>query len=991
MKSFKDIKTSTQLWLGFGVFLFIIFGISCISWQQTDKMAEQTKNLYEHPLAVRRALSDFGKNVLTMRIEFKNILLANSEEKWNEANTNYFLSKNDAQHQFDVLYDQFLGEKTDIDSLRIYFIRWSMLQEGNIKKSSKNELNIELLEHENDPLFSNARKNLFNKMQYIEDFARGKANQFYLESETLKGKLNMQFLFTVIASLVFLIIIARFLSKKISTPLYEIAEAAYLFSEGKLNTRSRYASKNEFGQLSEAFNEMADKIETEFTLNDKAASLAGVMLKEDDARKFCQILLNNLLQHTQSNMGSIYLLNDEKTLFEKFESIGMNAESCRSFSAANREGEFGIAIASGNISHIKNISAGTIYKFNTVTGAFIPKEIITIPITSGNEVLAIISLFSLHQYSALNVKFIENIFPTLTSRMIGILNYKTVIEFSHKLEQQNEKLERQKLEIEMMANEQSIQNRELEQQKYQLMEVSRLKTNFLSSMSHELRTPLNSVIALSGVLNRRLQQQIPEEEYSYLGVIERNGKHLLNLINDILDLSRIESGKVEMEKNRFTVQQLVNDVVSMVKPLADVKSVGLNVYTPIESVLLESDYNKCVHILQNIIGNAVKFTERGKVEVNIENTNDKVVISVRDSGIGMKPSDLPYIFDEFRQADGSNSRKYGGTGLGLSIAKKYTELLGGNIDVSSEVGKGSIFTFTLPLKAYYETKEPISVVPELLSGSAKKDASPVPSGKIILLVEDTEPMIVQMKDILEEEGYRIEVAKNGIEALDKIAQSVPDAVILDLMMPKMDGFEVLQKIREQKQTASLPVLILTAKILNNEELAVIKNNRAHQLIQKGKVSKESLIEAIGLLMVQKDDQPDIKKLKIKPGKVSGKPKILAIEDNADNMLALKALLENNCIFLEATDGYEAIEMAKNQLPDIILSDIAIPGKNGFQIFKEIRSTDTLKHIPVIVVTSSAMQSDKNYFLDYGFNGYVSKPINSKLLNDEINRWINKEN
>jgi signal transduction histidine kinase len=270
-------------------------------------------------------------------------------------------------------------------------------------------------------------------------------------------------------------------------------------------------------------------------------------------------------------------------------------------------------------------------------------------------------------------------------------------EFLAALEHQNTELQAQKTELSSQSAELAEQNTELEMQKNQLNEASRLKTNFLSNMSHELRTPLNSVIALSGVLSRRLDKKIPDEEYSFIEVIERNGKHLLNLINDILDISRIEAGHEEIEVTGFNAGNLIAEIVTMIEPQAKQKNIELLYHKDEINVHLSCDANKCRHILQNLIGNAVKFTEKGKVEIAARQIETNIVITVTDTGIGIAEEHLQHIFDEFRQADSSSSRKFGGTGLGLTIARKYANLLGGTIAVKSVQGKGAEFTLTLPL------------------------------------------------------------------------------------------------------------------------------------------------------------------------------------------------------------------------------------------------------------------------------------------------------
>ena len=524
-------------------------------------------------------------------------------------------------------------------------------------------------------------------------------------------------------------------------------------------------------------------------------------------------------------------------------------------------------------------------------------------------------------------------------------------------------------------------------QKKQLDESNRLKTVFLSNMSHELRTPLNSVIALSGVLNRRLAGKVAEEEYSYLDVIERNGKQLLMLINDILDLSRIEAGRENVEINRFNVRELINEVVELIDPQANQKSISLRNLSENDLTPVKSDYVKCRHILQNLVANAVKFTEEGGVEITAEEIGQSVRIMVSDTGIGIDREHITHIFDEFRQADGSNSRKYGGTGLGLAIAKKYAEMLGGSIDVESIRGKGSKFTLNLPLQ-YSSIQENIEnyvaqMKPEKSSFVGEVNAS----GKTILLVEDTEAIIIQMKDMLVQQGYNIMVARNGNEALQQIEHQIPDAMILDLMMPEVDGFEVLKRIRSQEKTDHLPVIILTAKYVTKEELAFLKHNSIHQLIQKGDINKDQLLAAVARMLFPETVQVASPVVKPKRIPVSGTPLVLIVEDNPDNMITIKALLDGKCRVIQAEDGLTGVELAIKHQPHLILMDIALPGMNGIEALKEIRKEGTLELVPIIAVSASAMKGDREDFIALGFDDYVSKPIDNRAFQKMLTEYL----
>jgi len=595
-------------------------------------------------------------------------------------------------------------------------------------------------------------------------------------------------------------------------------------------------------------------------------------------------------------------------------------------------------------------------------------------------------LASVRTYSKESSLLIKNIIDTLTARIEGVLAYQKMELFSKQLEHQNSELEAQKTEMTSQSSELQEQNRELEMQKVQLSEASRLKTNFLSNMSHELRTPLNSVIALSGVLNRRLANKIPDDEYSYLEVIERNGKHLLSLINDILDISRIESGKEEIEITKFNSRNLISDVVSMISPQAKQKNIELIQTTGENDIIMTGDMDKCRHILQNLIGNAVKFTEKGKVEISTDQLGNTIRIIVSDTGIGISENHLSHIFDEFRQADSGTSRRFGGTGLGLAIAKKYANLLGGVIEVKSTLGQGSSFTLILPLN-YGNDNRTVEPTTDLVEFNK---VTPVvhqhtDTVKTILLVDDSEPAIIQLKDFMEECGYRILVAHDGPEALDIISQIIPDAMILDLMMPGMDGFEVLKTIRNAEPTANIPVLILTAKHITKDDLKLLKRNNVHQLIQKGDVNRNELLNAVASLVYTEIAEEVILKREIQ--KIDGKPVILIVEDNLDNRFTVKAVLDEKYTLLEASDGTQGILLAKKHIPHLILMDIALPGMDGIEAFNVIRNIGQLSHIPIVALTANAMTLDRETILAHGFDGYIAKPIDEKAFNNTINQVL----
>lgn len=988
-----DIKIGTQLKLGFGIILILIATLGTISLIMNNEISQQTQILYEHPLTVRRALGELKFNILSIHNSMKDLCLQKSKVRTTAILQDIANFKESAFRNIDTIYFSFLGSRKDVDSVKDSFIDWTTLHEETILLCRESKYDEALERTFNSSFTSKEYTILNNNIQDIDIFALKKGNQVYNNSIKLNEQLKFQLLVILIVIMILTFVIIYILIRNIRQPLFELSNVTYRFKQGEITARSNYLSRNEFGILSHAFNELAESIGNELSLNVQTTILSEVMLSEDDDHRFCHAFLRELIENTGSQLGVFYLLNSSRTEFIEFVSIGVDSDSKRSYSAVDYEGELGTAIASKKIMHIKEIPSNTRFKFVASSGEFTPNEMITIPIISGNDIIAIISLATIKNYNQNSIKLIQTILSTLSARLDGILAYRKIIEFSQKLEHQNRELEAQKNEMSVQTEELTEQNIELEMQKRQLDEASRLKTSFLSNMSHELRTPLNSVIALSGVLSRRLEGKVSEDEFGYLEVIERNGKQLLSLINDILDLSRIEAGREEIQITNFNMNDLVKEVIEVINPQAIMKKINLKFEMNKNIPNIESDFEKCRHILQNIVANAVKFTEQGSVEIEINHFESELRLKISDTGIGISEESLKYIFEEFRQADGTNSRKYGGTGLGLSIAKKYTEMLRGSISVESKKNVGSVFTIILPVQFKINQSKIENYKSESWESTFIKD-NPYkefnPSDKTILLVEDTEAVIIQMKDMLQKEGYNIMVARNGQEALEQIAFKIPDAMILDLMMPGVDGFEVLQKIRECESAEHLPVIILTAKYITRDELTFLKHNGIQQIIQKGDINKTQLLDAVAKMMVNysKQNKYSIEKTITEPPTITkDKHSILIVEDNPDNMLTLKALLNNKYKIFEATDGLAGIEMAKEYRPDLILMDIALPGMNGIEALNAIRNIEYLANIPIIAVTASAMKGDMDSLLGLGFNAYISKPIDNQLLTRSIEKYL----
>lgn len=983
----RDTTIGTRLTLGFGAVLFLVILLGITSYNQANLLWKTTDDLYNHPLITGRTARDIESHLLRIQVLMRDIALDDkfTEEQIRSSVNQINNYEKIVYDEFEIVYLSYLGPKPTIDTAYKYFKDWKPVRDELISLRISKGLS------EAHKRLLSVNKGYVEKMlaetQKMIEFSNDKAAVFYSEAEIEKSILNTRLTILFVIIFAFSIVILYFLIETIRRPLKELVAVADNYRQGDYNARSDYESLNEIGTLASAFNKLATSVQNNVVIKENVAWVSRQMLNENDHRPFFRGLLNTLLSKTESQVAAVYFLNPESRLFEHYESIGLSNQRIRSFSDKSAEGEFGAVLIDKKILRITDIPDDTIFTFPTVAGEFKTKEIISIPIVSNNEVIAVISLAAIKNYSDLSIRLINDIWLTMTARILGVISYQKISDFSEVLELQNRELEQKSREMLMQADELKEYNIELELQKKQLDESNKLKSAFLSNMSHELRTPLNSVIALSGVLNRRLSGKIPEDEYNYLCIIEKNGKNLLSLINDILDLSRIEAGREELSYSEFSMCDLVNDIVNTLDPIINEKGIKISCEAPPDLPLIISDNTKCHHIIQNIVSNAVKFTEKGSVIISGFIQDENLHISVKDTGIGIPEEFLPFVFDEFRQADDKASRKFGGTGLGLAIVKKYCQLLNGSIDVTSKQGSGSVFTVVLPLKPsgiqlsgndiesdHYKVKEHLS------SDSMAETGS----GKTLLLVEDSESQIIQLTDILRNEGYTIQVARNGREALDSIKKVIPDAMILDLQMPDVDGFEVLREIRNLRETKSIPVLILTAKHITKSELSFLKENHIYQLIQKGAVNRNDLLAYVKNLMVHKVKSiPDHVKPKKTQRNKDEKPTILVIEDNTDNLITLKALLEDRFIISSAVDGMEGLEKAVLVNPDLILLDISLPGMDGFKVLDEIRNNEKLNEIPVVALTARAMKGDRENLLAYGFDGYIAKPIDGEAFEGTI--------
>lgn len=1060
--------------------------------------------------------------------------------------------------------------------------------------------------------------------------------------------LGQNYILLFIISALTILLVVFWLSKRISRPISNMYNVSKKIKDGDYSIKNTITSVDEIGALGSAINEMSDAISSKSKVQNAVSKIARVMIGNNSFEEFTERLLEQLMDITNSQMSIVYSLDRDSQEFVYFSSIGANHELFKPFTKDSAEGEFDTALKKESIVYLNSIPDETNFKYVTSFGHAKAKGIITIPIVINKEVTGIISLASIHVYTAEVYEILETSWSSINIAYSNLLaNQKTqdlaqnlsktnqqLEAQTEELQDQTEELHDQASELQKSALELHEQNVELEVQRKQVESANQLKSEFLSNMSHELRTPLNSIMALSRVLIMQAKDKLDDEENSYLEIVERNGKRLLSLINNILDLSKIESGKLDIAVSSISLKTLLQIIAENIQGLSEEKALSVRLNISDNFPMIETDEARLHQVLLNIVGNAVKFTSEGSIDISVTEKGGRACIAVKDTGVGIAKEMLPRIFEEFKQADGTSSRQFQGTGLGLAIAQKLTHILGGEIKVESVLDKGSVFTICIPFKwdnaissqlieinnlpeieeAYktilvvddepeilneisdslkntgykvitassgmeairlakkyqpfaitldvimpemdgwevlqvlkndFDTKDiPVIIVsvsndqdtgfalgaigylnkpviktaliseiykshhrpktvmiiddndfelkqlekiiegeglkaisssngkdglkileskspdvivldlmmPEMdgfevlneirtkdktkdipviivsakdltsqdrlaLSGRVEKlitkseasqtellteinriinqlesgnISSPINTKKTLLIVEDNLEAIVQVKAVLESENYHVEIAEGGQEALDYLKTNTPDGVILDLMMPKVDGFEVMKSIRTSLRSKSVPIVVLTAKDLKQEDIAVLNEYKIKQVIQKGDINIEGLLVIVKkMIYPESEEDSGSKKLILKNPK--SKPHVLIIEDHIDNMITIKAILGDRYQTSEATDGAIGVDKIKTLKPDLVLLDMSLPIKSGEEVLSEIRGDKNTMDIPIVAVTAMAMKGDKARIIAQGCNGYVSKPIDGELLLSEIEKYMKFNN
>ncbi len=472
-------------------------------------------------------------------------------------------------------------------------------------------------------------------------------------------------------------------------------------------------------------------------------------------------------------------------------------------------------------------------------------------------------------------------------------------------------------------------NNKLKEQNKQLKEINRLKSEFIANMSHELRTPLNAIMGFSQIILKEIDGPTTDLQKTDISSIYNSGKHLLSLINDLLDLAKIESGKLELKLEEQNVKEMVSGIIKTCMPL--IQSKPLKLIEKIEDNLpdIVVDKTRFRQILLNILSNAIKFTDEGQILLQIKKDpqdNNFSIMSITDTGIGIKRDNTSKVFEKFKQISSQTGKKEEGAGLGMAITKEFVEIHGGSIEFESKLGAGTTFYIRLPIKGPAQ---------KLCNKPVKKEkiinAQPEKSSKKIMVIEDDKHMISLYKRYLTPEGYNIIIPDDLSKAAANAKEHNPYAIILDIMLPHKDGWEIIQELKSDPQTRKIPVII--SSVINKKNMGFSLGATAYLVKPFG---QKKLLQALSNLN-------------------NKAKKIAIIDDKPDDAKLIKKILGNKrYTYKQADNTTEGFKLIQQETPDVVIADLISP----FEMLSKIRTDDHIKNIPIIIISANKLEEEK---------------------------------
>lgn len=873
------VKIRTKIILGYllvlfclGMFLFVVSG-------RLSSLQQEADFIEKHDIEVHSLTHEIEKNMLELETGQRGFVITGDpvylqpyEQALSAWETNY-------NSLYQLIIDNNLQVK-NLENIKGNIVKWIEIAGQPAVRLKQVGQDEEALQFFIDDPGQLAMKTIHNQFTTFRNTER----ELTSERIALMKKSNTNLMISMYSLLAAValatILTAWFISKSIVKPIRKVTDMISDIAEGvadggNLSKRIQVNTHDEVFDLAENTNKLLYNVSRQTWMKDQITVMSTLLQSADRLDTLSRFFIHKTAGVMGVPYAALFINRNDTELVKAAafaDPIGEPWDKVRDrFSPG--EGLVGQCMLEKRTIQFDDIPPNYV-RIESGLGDAEPSSLVVAPAMFEGKVLAVIEMGMFKPLDLEKVQLLEQFLQLLGVTLNSIFHKMEIQQLyresqalneelqvqSEELQSQTEELQAQTEELQIHAEETQLLNERLEAKKVaaeltakelekyaeQVEQSSRYKSQFLANMSHELRTPLNSMLILSQILSENKQGNLSEEEENYASVIHKSGSELLNLINDILDLSKVEAGKMQVDMDMVNLTELPEVMMGYFSKSAENKNLKFEI--EMDSAVPDTIYSdgmRLHQILRNLLSNAIKFTDEGKVKLTISkiqsvkcdeysSNSEMISFRVEDTGIGISEENLKPIFEAFRQGDGATARKFGGTGLGLSISLQLAKLLGGHITVESKEGKGSRFTLYLPSRANSIQDESLFIVPEVAATIEKHprwsisslldddfqewDQSLQLEGRTVLLVDDDIRNVYGLTNALEKVKMKVLTAQNGYECLE-ILETEPDidVVLLDIMMPEMDGYETLKRIREHQEFESLPVIVLTAKAMKEDK------------------------------------------------------------------------------------------------------------------------------------------------------------------------------